>query len=477
MALQGSGGLGGVLSQFFFQSLFTQSLRSFVSAQIELNTEPFNPGRFFAESGIKSRLANLGAVSNVDSQVKAELDVAATTLSSVSTQLSELATLATSALGSSTSQRQELQASALALSGAIQSSLATAISSDPNLRVPVTITPGAGSQGVIANVNVSSLTANIGAEGLDFSFRIDNGENRGERATIDDAIQTTGGVLTGAGDVVQFTLSGSLGSVDFTFNTGDSVSTVIEAINNAQSSTGITAEEGTTSDDITFNSVEYGSSAVTNFTILQNDAGAGVTFSGTTSDTGANVSGELYVDGTPVTIDSDGRTISFDYQGVKGEIQLYTESLADGDPGANLEVDFTVYNGGKALIGSNGELFQRVGLSAFDFGSLGRSAGGLGSIDLVNDPGEAIRIIAAAQEDLATSEVRADFASNSFLGPRLTANADQIGALNEALDELSSVSEAIGLFDRVRAESRASTSLSLISQLSGLFPASAVGLL
>jgi len=95
----------------------------------------------------------------------------------------------------------------------------------------------------------------------------------------------------------------------------------------------------------------------------------------------------------------------------------------------------------------------------------------------VNNPGNALKIIQQAQTDIAESQVIADFASSAFLGPRITANSDLIGAHNNSLDNMTTLLDALSMYERVRAESRLTSSLAIISQLSSLFPASSLGLL
>lgn len=465
MGLQSSSALGGIIAQNFFQRLFLNSLHTYVKAQSQLRTREFVPGRFLTESALRTQINTLNAIANVDTQTKAEIDVASSVLQGVSSQLNELAQLATSAIGATAGERAQLHASAQTLLSSISGSLASAKKADPHLSFGVQVT----SPVAIGTVNVTRSANDIAAAGLAFTVAFNaNGAGSQARKNTNELV-IAGGTL--ASDL-QFTLAGPDGSVDFSFTAGTSSTTITNTINDNTASTGIEAVLNGT--EIELNTVKFGTSQFISITEIS-DAGGALNAGATVNGTNAN--GTITVNGVSSTFVGDGRTITFDAGGVSGTIELQTNTtiLANAATPAN-EV-FTVRQGGKALVGQNGELLARIGLPAFDFGSLGRAKGGLGLIDLVNDPGGALAIIQEAQADIAKSQVVADFASNAFLGPRITANADLIGSNNDALDNMTSLLDALSLFERVRAESKVSSSLAIISQLSGLFPASSLGLL
>ncbi len=467
MAIQSTSGLlglGGVLTQSLFQSLFTSSLRTFVQAQTQLLQTPSNPLRTSTDSSLRSRISALTAVSNVASLTKADFDIADSSLESVSGVLSSLTTLATSAISADAATRTSLQSQADSLVAQIKGELAQTRNDDPDLTIPVQLGT-AGATNVVSSVDISSLDRTIDSSGVSFSLDV---SDTGSRAFLNNVITTGGNLDAGS----EFTISGAKGSVTLEFTASTSVADVVAEINENSASTGVIASVD--GNNIDFNSSEFGSAAFATITQVSDPGGQIADATDTGSDAVATLTET--VSGSVLNLTATGRKFSFTLENVTGSIQLITDTTTLGgsvDPAA---AQFTVRDGGKALLGSDGSILSRVGIPAFDFGTLGRSLGGLDTLDLENDPGGALAIIAQAQTDITTSRTLTSFAADTFLGSQITSLSDQIGAANTALTDIDTVSNALAVFEQVAAESRLNISLAILSQLSGLYPLSASSL-
>lgn len=470
MAIQQTGSATPRLASLALVAIAQRSVSDFLSSQAELNSTDGNtPAQARANAFLRSRLAVLTTQSSVDQVQAAQLDVARSALEEVDAELNNLATLIGSIVGASGTALEQAQVDSVV--SAIQATLGSAINANPNLLIPVAL-PAQIANLRVEDIVVEKLTTDIDSEGRAFSLNI---STTGRQARIDNALTPGGATFT---NDVSFIVTGPKGSSGVINLTGgvSSRDDAINAINAFTDSTGVSAEaQGA---NVRLRAVEYG---VNTITILDVSAGgdpAAEVASTNQNVAGTNAAGTLTdsTTGVVTNLTGDGRSLRFSLGGVEGTIELLKSSLLadNANPGA---ATFTVYNGGTPILGEDGTVVGRQAIPGFDFGRLGRSLGGLASVDVINDLGNALSIVTQAQEDLSESLTVAEFLADVFLPSRINTAADGIDGANSGLAEVDNFFDAIRLFDRVQAEAKTNGALSILSQLSSIFPSSTLGLI
>ena len=234
-----------------------------------------------------------------------------------------------------------------------------------------------------------------------------------------------------------FTLTGSLGTQSITVETGDTLASVAETINNRSYSTGVVATVDETAHTLTMSSVNYGSSAKASiavssgtFTTVGNTTGtnAEAVINGTTyTDTSSNVQGNTF------TVNDSGFSFSITFQsGYTGTITPITVEgnafTVAGNPDSSMTSTVAV-----AAMYSNdlGALSGKVSDLA-----TGGSLSGLG-----DNTAQAIRVIDEAlgqmtrNEGLVNGFYNASIESASALMTNLQTNLqDSIDAIDQTND-------------------------------------------
>jgi len=466
------------------RDIFRSTLSTFQQARRTLNDNRINSPRLITEAFLSSKLSNLKALTEVDQVQKSKADVAVTTLESAGDDLDQLAQLAAAAVNETDpGQRAILQSQAEVILGSVRKSLNTAINNDPGLVNRVLLS----SDGYVKSVQVLSQDQNIDADGLTFDFAV---SNIGARARIGGAIRTDAGGGTNVnGQIdnnISFQIQGDRGTGTVNLLVGDTVTDIINKVNALTSQTGVIANVGSDVDQVDLLSELPGATAIS-ITELSTDPFNEMI--GGSSAVGVDPTGVLTLNGVSTTLTSDdGETFSFDLGGISGVIKLadpavYLPALGTTTTGNDVVGDgastsqFIIHNGGRAILGSNGELLGRVGISAFNYDSLAEDEGGLDSIDLVNNASAAASVIAAAHLDIGNGLATAAFIADGLLGERIARNSREIGTAAQAQTELESVYEALNLYAKITAEAQLNSSMALLSQLSQIYPVSTFGLL
>lgn len=471
MAIQSTSSLAPRLATLGIVRIAQQSVTDFLTSQAELaSTDGLNQSQARANAFLRARLVTLRTQSAVDQVQGARMEVAKDTLAEVESQLNNLSTLVGSIVGASGTALQQAQVKSVV--SAIQATLGTAIADNPNLLVPVALPTQITGTLHTEDIIINRVSGEIDSDGRIFSLDV---ISTGRQARIDNALTPGGATFT---NDVSFVVSGPLGSSGVINLTGgvSSRDDAINAINAVTGSTGVTAEaQGA---NVRLRAVEYG---VQTITILDVSAGgdpANEVASTTQNVAGANASATItdVETGDNARFNGVGRSIAFSIGGVEGTVELLKSSRLNdnANPAAR---QFTVYQGGVPIMGEDGSQVGRIAIPGFDFGRLGRSQGGLTSIDVENDLGNAIGIISQALADLNDSQTVAEFLADTFFPSRVNTAADSMDAANSSLAELDNFFDAVALFDRVQAEARSNGALSVLSQISTIFPSSTLGLI
>jgi hypothetical protein len=479
MAVQSASGIAGAIPSLLLQNIFRSTLSSFQQAQRKLTSERQVSPRVIAEGFLKSRIATLGAIMQVDQLQKSKADLAVSGLQAIANDLDQITSLAAAAASETDpTQRALLQSQATAVIGSIRSSMNHAVKNDPNLTTRVI----ANSDSLVANVRILSQSKNIKDEGIDATFAL---TSIGSRAKLANAIRTNAG--TGiAGQLnndISFQIVGPDGSATITALSGETPSDIIARVNAFTDVTGVFANLGSTH-QVDFLTVRPYEGQIT---LVELSADPGNQMLTEISNPGISTAGTamvgtLTVDGVSIDVEiTDGKDFSFDVGGVSGIIEfgdpdVYIEALGTNTVGGDIlgvgasTTTMRIYGGGRAILGADGKLLGRVSVDAYDFSNIARAQGGLDAIDLINDPVGALAIISAAQLDVGKGVATASFIANGLLGSRIAENAEKVGGANRALSDIDSVYEALAMFDRIKAESQLNMSLALLSQLTMMFP-------
>lgn len=486
MAVQQTGSFGAVISSFLVRDIFRSTLSAFQQARRAVNDQRINSPRLMTEAFLNSKLANLKTLTQIDQVQKSKADLAVTTLTNVADDLDQLTQLAAAALNETDpNQRAIYQSQADSILKSIRGSLNTAVNNDPGL-VQKTIV---SSDGLVAGVRILRQDITLEDTGIDIEFDVTDIGTRYhlQRAILTDQGAGTAGLFK---NDLTFAITGSRGTATFSVNAGDSVAVALEAINAQKEITGVFANFNDDPDRLDLIALDPGTTPITMVELTtdpNNELRTDLPTAGTA------LAGTVTIDGSVQTVTStDGRTVEFDVGGISGIIDLqdpdiYIEALGTTTAGAGNGIDtigggpsttvIKMFNGGRVILGDDGKLLGRVGISAFDYESLGRSKGGLDSIDLENDAGGAAAILAQAHLDLGDGIATASFIADGLLGTRITRNSQAAGNTAQALTELESVYEAIAMYSRITQEAKMNSSLALLSQLSQVFPVSSYGLL
>jgi hypothetical protein len=482
MAVQSSSGLGVALQANLLQGLFRNNLSAYRQATNALNNPRIFSGRILSQAFLNSRLSNLKNIAELDQAQKSKADIGVTALQGVADDLDQLSSLAAAAVNETDpTQLALLQSQAQAVLNTISSTLNTAKKNDNGLVTPVFIT----SAGPARGIDITGVDQDLTSSGYSFTLSL---TSVGSRTKLADVIDTSGGTAGQMDNAVSFLISGPKGSAQIDLIVGDTVGTIVNKINAQSDATGTFANiSGTSNDRVDIISSTVGANTIS-ITELTSDPGSEINTAPTTT-AGTALTGTLTVNGYSTTVSStDGRNIIVDHAGGSGVINLLdSDTLTTNFSGAAVTGDFlgggagtttfTVKNGGRAILGEDGVLIGRLGISAFEYSSIAREKGGLGSIDLSTNAAGAIAILAQAQHDIGNGIATASFIADSMLGQRITDNSEMIGTLNSSLTDLKSMYEALDAYDRLVAEARQQSALSVLSQLSLLFPVTSVGLL
>lgn len=471
MAVQSTSSLTPRLATLSFVAVAQRSVTEFLTAQSTLNsTDGLTPARAQANAALRAQLSGLTIQSSASQVQASQMDVARTALEEVDSQLDSLAALIASIVTPTGSALEQAQAESIV--SAVQSTLASALIANPNLTVPVALPAQITGTLHVEDIIINRIFGDIDDDGKDFALDV---VTTGRQARLANALVPGGATFT---NDVSFIVTGPDGSTGVINLTGG-VSTrddAINAINAFSDSTGVTAEASGA--NVQLRAVEYG---VRTITILDVSAGGDpanevASSNQTVAGTDASV---LITDndtGEQGRFTGDGRSIAFSIGGIEGSVELLKSSrLSDNQNPASR--NFTVYPGGVPLTNSDGSTIARHAIPAFDFGRLGRTEGGLASIDLINDLGNALGIVTQAQSDLSDSLTVTEFLADIHLPNSIATSAESMDTANIALAEIDNFFDAIQLFDRVQAEARANGALSILSQLSSVFPASTLGLI
>ncbi len=470
MAIQSTNSLLPRLASISLVATAQRAVTDFLVSQAQLGSTDSAPAAQARVNGfLRSRIASLTAQSSVSQVELAKVDVARSALEQVENELLSLSTLIGSIVTPAGNALDQAQVKSVVSS--VQSVLGEALKNNPALLAPVALPPQTNGLRV-EDIVVDKITAAIDSEGK--QFRLDF-STTGRQAVIANALTPGGAVFTNDVSFIVSGPSGSSGVINL-IGGASTAADAINAINALTSSTGVEAIAN--GGNVNLRAVEYGVKTITILDVSANSDPANEVASTNQTTAGLNAVATLRDNDTneQITITGEGRTLRFSHGGVQGTIELVKDPNVLGtiNPGA---VNFTVYNGGIPIVGDGGTLIGRQTIPAFNIASLGRSLGGLASIDVINDKDAALSIVTQALSDLADSQAVAEFLSGNFLPAKVNSSASSLLEAQANLATLDNFFDATVLYTRVQAEARSNSALAVLSQVSGLFPASTLGLI
>lgn len=232
-----------------------------------------------------------------------------------------------------------------------------------------------------------------------------------------------------------FTLTGELGTVEFSVTQNEALSDVATRINNSSHKTGVTA--AVSGDDLVFSSVEYGSDVDATIAVGSGTfivaAGNSTTDSGT--DAQATINGRAYTGrGKRISVTENGVHYDLDlYAGYTGELDTIT---VDGDA---LTFALSTDLARTSTLAIPGLQAQRLGGPS---GRLGELASGGTLDDLGNNTSQAIRVVDEALAELTVIEGAVDGFYNASIGSASTLLSDLEADLETAIDDVDLVDAA-----------------------------------
>lgn len=463
MALQSTSLLAGITTSLIGirqnQDATITALRELAKARNSYNQQKqVDPSTQRTANVAGLRRGDLANLQNTSAGTRAQVENGISALNTVLERLDDLEAIAVQANGASTSLRETLQLSARSTIGEIAAGIATTNLSDTDLLIDVT-----RPRETLAGITFTRVDRKLDSEGLTFDFEIDTAATFSQlTSAVDLSATATPGTLD---DALSFELSGVDGSLAFSFNAGDTLNTILSAVNAQLSQTGVEASiNGNTLD---FQARDIGSNTIG---IIATNDPAGVVTSG--QNTGSDTIINIDVDGRFYQgIEGDGLRVAFDVAGTEGFVDVRTDAV-DTDVS-----NVTLNGGGKTALGTDGRVISRFGFAALDVGLIGAQRGGLGSIDLLGDPENAIRIINAARSDVQESIGRATQFRDTSLDSQVNASLNAVAGVQTAILDLKSVTDAVNSLSTVRTETQFANAFTLLAQNAGLYTASAVSLL
>jgi hypothetical protein len=474
MAIQSTNSLMPRLASISLVATAQRAVTDFLVSQAHLSsTDKVTDSQARANGFLRSRIASLSAQASISQVEMARMDVARSALEQVEQELLSLSGLIGSIVTPAGNALDQAQVKSVVSS--IQSVLGTALKNNPALMAPVALPSQANSRRV-EDIVIDKITVPIDAEGKLFRLWF---TQSGRQAVIANAL--TPGGATFANDV-SFIVSGPSGSSGVINLTGG-VSTAADAINAINALTSSTGVEAIVNGaNVNLRAVDFGVKTITILDVSANGDPGNEVASTNQTTAGLNAVAVLRdMDAEEqITITGEGRTIRFNFGGVQGTIDLVKDISIWGSGafgGNNANSNFRVFSGGVPIVGDGGTLIARQSIPAFNIATLGRSLGGLASIDVINNKDQALDIVTRALTDLSKSQTVAEFLSGNFLPSKVNSSASALLEAQANIANLDNFFDATVLFGRVQAEARSNASLAVLSQLSGLFPASTLGLI
>jgi flagellin len=246
-----------------------------------------------------------------------------------------------------------------------------------------------------------------------------------------DALNTgvTGGQVLTA-DVV-FELVGSQGSESFNFKANSTGAQIAAAINLSSDATGVTATYSSLDNNLTFNSVDYGSAALVSVNIIS-EGGTG-TFKSSLSSS-RDIGSDIVARVNGIQADGKGNQLSINTSTLDLSLTIDPTSTA-----STLSFNIT---GGGALFQLGGDVVSnqqaRLGIGSVSSSSLGGTSGRLYQLgsgqarSLSNDPNGAAKIIDEVINKVTSLRGRLGAFQATTLESNMTSLSDTVGNLTEA---------------------------------------------
>lgn len=433
-------------------AIVLSTLRATTGHQITAPAD--NPSAFVALSSLQSELSQVTAATSNVTAAAGMVGQAQTALGGITTQLGTIRTqLLTDADGSLTpDQRAAAQAKIDAAIDQINSLAGTSINGRKLL----------GGQADFA------VTGRNYAQVADLSVR----RTGGAAQTISGSVTQAGtrATLTYTGDAdnkvvadASFTLTGDLGGVDVTVTTGESLADVAAEINGHSHQTGITAAVGSGANTLTLTSVDYGSAALGQVTVL----------SGTFSVSGGDSSGTSHGSDATATING------IDYTGDGNRFSVGQNSLqftVEFRGGFSGSFDTMTVSGDALSFALTTDVAQRATLAIPDVqaaklgglsGSLSQLASGGPLAGLASHTSQAIRVVDEALGQIA----RIGGAVDGFYNASVTSASNLLSGLQlkltnsiDAIDHVDDATEAQVIAHYQSLASNAVAGLAVLNQ-------------
>ena len=391
----------------------------------KINYPSDDPSAFVRLSGLQSQLStvravmdNVTAATSMVSQTQSNLDEIRTQLSAIRTELVQDEDGALTQ-----AERDAAQANIDAAIDAIDDLVTTEIDGRRLLDGSANYTITGRNSSQVSEVRVYST----GGATVSISGQV-------TQAAAQAEVTYTGDASDQVTDDAAFTLSGELGSVDFSVTSGQALSAVASEINSESHLTGVTASVDTVAHTLTFTSVEYGSAASVDIDVTSG------TFAVSDGGSATGVDAEATIGGIAQT--GEGNLLS-----IRQNATQYSVEFADDFSG-----DFdTITVSGDALTFALWQDLTRtstLAIPGMQSWNLGGQSGRLdqlhsgGSLDGLGDnTSQAIRIVDEALGKLTRIEGVVDGFSDATISSASNVLSDLEDTLEDAIDDINLVDD------------------------------------
>lgn len=476
MALQSTAVISTNLGAQYATSTAQRSLRQFLSANTTFSFDALVPNQSASLAILNRRLALDTTLISVDQSEKARNDIALNVFEGVVDDLEQVKTLIEDTIstpGNAVTNQSQIEA---ILEG-IAANIGSAFKEDPFIAAR-TVVEGTVTNARYASAQVIRLTDYLGTEDPYTEFDVDFA-NTGSRSRLSAALDTTAGVAGQFDNTVQFEIEGPEGtSGTITIASGSTVQDAVDAVNDLFDVTGVRAEINTgDANQIDLYSDEFGPQTLT-ITDLDTGADASAEVTDFATDTsGVDINATAIYDASNGTdfnreFDGSGRSAQFSYLDAQVDFSLSRDTSIVAEAAATGRAFIRVYDGGRQILNDDGSLREQLSIRFSNFATLGRDRDGVTQIDVTTDPTQALVIINQAIEDAGIAVSDATYISETLFANRIATRTARIDSINDNIDEIDTLYDALRVADSARAEASALEGLQALANLSSVFATS-----
>ncbi len=291
-----------------------------ISSGVKINTASDDPAGVVISSQLYSQLVGMSRAYQNTQEAYNMFSIAEGGLSGISSALSEMKSLTVAAGNTGVSGEDQISALQSQMNGLLSTvnniASTTNYSSKSLLNgtesLPTDALTESGDVANILDLDASDieLYTGTGQDSVSISFSGDAAD-QAEKATVETSFG--GGSTTLTADQ-EFTVTGSAGSVDFSFAAGTSIEDMVSEINASSDETGVEAYAIDGSSEVRLTSMDYGSSQ--SVTVEQTTGDAFAAAGSSVTDSGQDLT--VTVDGEEVT--GDGLSVAVDTENISGTL-------------------------------------------------------------------------------------------------------------------------------------------------------------